>query len=244
MPRLATLKQLVRPSGALLLSAAIPAAGSFVALTLAITHANTLSGGGWGVVGLLLFGGALAVGGMLLPTNVLSLLCGWALGLTGGLAVALTAATIGSPLGYLIGKRLAGPGTMRVIGENPKGAAVCEAIARSSSARAFVLVALLRLSPVVPYGSTNVLAAVFDVRLPPLVLGTLLGLAPRAGAMVLLGAGMEQLDSETPVALWVWIIGGLATVAALILMSWAAKRALNKVAAEAVSASEPTVSQA
>lgn len=233
MSRLATIQQLARPTGVVLLSALIPALGSVVALTLAYRYDQALREGGPGVGVLLLVGGALAVGCLLLPTNVLSLLCGWAFGMPVGLAVALSSATLGSPLGYVVGQRLAGPAVMRVVEQNAKGAAVCEAIARSSKLRAFVLVCLLRLSPVVPYGSTNVLAALFKVPLLPFVMGTLLGLAPRAGAMVLIGAGLEQLESrESGVSPWFLGIGLAATVLALVLMSWVAKRALSTMAGD------------
>ena len=232
MPRLDTLKQLARPSGVVLLSALIPALGSLVALTLAVRYDEVLRGGGLGVGALLLIGGALAAGCLLLPTNVLSLLCGWAFGLPAGWAVALSAATLGSPLGYVIGQRLAGPGVTRVVEQNPKGAAVCEAIARASRFRAFVLVGLLRLSPVVPYGSTNVMAAVFKVPVLPFVIGTLIGLAPRAAAMVLIGAGLERLNSDVSVSPWLIGVGIAATLAALIVMSWVAKRALSNLAPE------------
>lgn len=243
MPRLATIKQLARPSGVVLLSALIPALGSLVALTLAYRYDEALREGGLGVGALLLIGGALAVGCLLLPTNVLSLLCGWAFGLPVGLAVALSAATLGSPLGYVIGQRLAGPGVTRVVEQNPKGAAVCEAITRASKPRAFVLIGLLRLSPVVPYGSTNVLAAVFSVPMLPFVLGTLVGLAPRAAAAVLLGAGLERLDAKASVSPWVWGVGITATVLALIVMSWVAKRALMRIASETPAIAEATISQ-
>ena len=244
MSRLTTLKPLARPMGVVFLSALGPALGSIAVLALAYAHADALREGGLGVLALLLIGGALAVGLALLPTHVLSLLCGWALGLPVGLLVVLTAATAGSPLGYALGRLLAGPGVMQVIERNPKGAAVCEAIARSSKPRAFVLIGLLRLSPVVPYSSTNVLAAVFRVPMLPYLIGTFIGLAPRAAAVVLIGAGLERLDSEASVSPWLLGLGIAATVAALVLMSWAGKRALNRVAAEAVSASEPAVSRA
>lgn len=233
MVRIATVKQLARPSGIVLLSAMGPAVGGVTALALAYTHADALRDGGLGVGALLLIGGALGCGLALLPTHVLSLLCGWAFGLPMGLAVALMGATLGSPMGYGLSKRLAGPGVMQVVQGNARGAAVCEAITRSSPWRSFVLVGLLRLSPVVPYGSTNVLAAVFRVPMMPFLLGTFWGLAPRAAAAVLLGAGLERLDSEASVSPWVWGIGIAATLAALIVMSWAAKRALDRVAVEA-----------
>ena len=233
MPRITTLKQLARPSGVVFFAALGQALGGVLALALAYRYADVLREGGLGIGALLLLGGALGCGLALLPTHVLSLLCGWAFGLPLGLAVALSGATLGSPLGYVIGQRLAGPGAMQVIARNPRGAAVCEAITRSSKPRAFLLISLLRLSPVVPYGSTNVLAAVFGVPMLPFVLGTMIGLAPRAAAVVLLGAGLESLDSDTPVSPWVWIVGAIATVAALVVMSWVAKRALDAVAQEA-----------
>jgi uncharacterized membrane protein YdjX (TVP38/TMEM64 family) len=192
---------------------------------------------------LLLIGGALGCGLALLPTHVLSLLCGWAFGLPAGLAVALLGATLGSPLGYGIGKWLAGPGVMQVIARNPEGAAVCDAITRSSPTRAFVLIGLLRLSPVVPYGSTNVLAAVFGVSWVPFIVGTFFGLAPRAAAVVFIGAGLERLDSDVGVSPWVLGVGIAATVAALFVMSWAAKRALVRVAVDGGNSIETIASQ-
>lgn len=232
MSRRDTIRQLARPSGIVFLSALGPALGGLAALTVAYTHADALREGGLAVFAMLWIGGASACGLALLPTHVLSLLCGWAFGLPAGLLVVLTAVTLGAPLGYVLSRRLAGPGVMAVISRNPRGAAVCEAIAQSSRPRAFVLVGLLRLSPVVPYGSTNVLAAVFAVPMLPFLLGTFLGLAPRAAAVVLLGAGLEQLDSETSVSPWLWGLGIAATVLALVVMSWAGKRALIRLSAE------------
>lgn len=242
MPRTTPLRHLARPSGVLLLSALVPGVGSLGGLALAYRYESEFRESGWVGATLLLVAGALAVGCWLLPTNVLSLLCGWALGLPVGLAIALSAATLGSPLGYVMGRRLAGPGVMRVVEQNPRGAAVCEAIARSSRCRALVLVGLLRLSPVVPYGSTNVLASVFQVPMLPFVAGTLIGLTPRAAAMVLIGAGLERLgqfDRNAIVSPWLFGAGLGATLAALIVMGWVAKRALSSLTVNAI-ADKPT----
>lgn len=230
MLQLDILKQLARPSGVVFFAALGQAVGGFGALALAYAYADTLREGGVVIAASLLIGGALGCGLALLPTHVLSLLCGWAFGLPMGLAIALAGATLGSPLGYGIGKALAGPGAMQVIARNPRGAAVCEAITQSSKPRALILIGLLRLSPVVPYGSTNVLAAVFAMPMVPFMLGTFFGLAPRAAAVVLLGAGLETLDSEASVSPWLWGIGIAATLLALVVMGWAAKRTLAKVA--------------
>ncbi len=223
------LKQSLRPTGVVFFAAVGQALGGFLALGLAVAYADALRAGGAGIVLLLLTAGVLGCGLALLPTHVLSLLCGWALGLPFGLTVALAGATLGSPIGYGIGRRLAGPGAMEVVARHPKGAAVCEAVTRASPMRAAVLVGLLRLSPVVPYGSTNVLAAVFGVPRLPFVVGTLIGLAPRAAVVVALGAGLERLDSEKQASPWLIAMGVAATVLLIILMGWFAKRAMARV---------------
>lgn len=210
------------------------AAGGLLVLGWAYAWSDWLREGGL-VVGLLLIGmGLLGCGLALLPTHVLSLLCGWSLGLPVGFAVALLTATAASPLGYGIGHKLAGPGMLEVIRRYPRGAAVCEAITRASRWRAGLLVGLLRLSPIVPYGSTNVLAAIFRVPMAAFVAGTLLGLAPRVLVVVGLGAGLEQLDFSKPAAPWMVPLGIAATVLALVVMGWVTKRALDQY-------TEPTV---
>lgn len=236
MPVLEHIKTLARPTGVVFFAAVGQALGGVVALGLAYAYADALRGGGPGIGLLLLTAGILGCGLALLPTHVLSLLCGWALGLPVGLAVALIGATLGSPLGYILGRSLAGPNVLAFVGRNPRGAAVCQAITQSSPARAGLLVGLLRLSPVVPYGSTNVLAAVFAVPMLPFVIGTLVGLAPRAAAVVALGAGLERLDSRASVSPWLVGAGIAATVLAVVLMGVAAKRALGRMVAEPTAA--------
>lgn len=215
-----------------LFAAVAQAAGGVAALALAVAYADTLRAGGMGIGLLLLIGGALACGLALLPTHVLSLLSGWAFGLPVGLAIALCGATLGSPIGYLLGQRLAGPGALQVIERYPRGAAVCRAITQASAARTALLIGLLRLSPVVPYGSTNVLAAIFAVPIRPFILGTAVGLAPRVAVVVALGAGLERLDTDKQASPWLLAAGLAATVLALLMMGWIAKRAVNAVAGQ------------
>ena len=193
----------------------------------AVAWSDWLRGGGL-EAGLLLIGlGLVGCGVALLPTHVLSLLCGWTLGLPIGFLVAVLTATAASPLGYAIGRKLAGPGMMELIQRYPRGAAVCEQITRASPARAGLLVGLLRLSPIVPYGSTNVLAAIFRVPMVPFVVGTLLGLAPRVLVVVGLGAGLERVDLSRPSSPWMVVLGIVATVLALVVMGWVTRRTLT-----------------
>jgi len=230
MKLIATARQAARPSGVVIFAALGQAAGGLLVLGWAYAWSDWLREGGL-AVGLILLGlGLIGCGLALLPTHVLSLLCGWSLGIYGGFALALLAATAASPVGYAIGRGLAGPGMIELIRRYPRGASVCEAITRASAWRAGVLVGLLRLSPIVPYGSTNVLAAIFRVPLRPFVLGTLLGLAPRVLVVVGLGAGLERLDFSRPASVWLVVVGVGATVLALVLMGWVTRQTLRRYA--------------
>lgn len=229
-----------RPSGVVLLAALGQLAGGVLVLGWAYARADWLAGGGAGVLLTLVVLGLLGCGLAILPTHVLSLLCGWAFGVPVGLAVALLTATLASPIGYAVLGRLAGAGLGSendsggggLADRYPRAAAVCEAVARASAMRAAVLVGLLRLSPVVPYGSTNVLAAVFGVPLRPFVAGTLVGLAPRVLAVVWIGAGLERLASGGSVSPWLFGAGVLATVAALGLIGRVMKQTLDRLVSE------------
>ncbi len=223
-----------RPAAVAFFAALGQLLGGVVALGVAYGMADTLRAGGWMVAGGLALVGALGCGLALLPTHVLSLLAGWSLGAGPGTLLAVAAATAGAPLGYALGGWLAGPGLLVWAERYPKVAVVCEAIRRAGPGRAFALLALLRLSPVVPYGTTNVLAAVFRLPRLPFVVGTALGLAPRVAVMAAWGAALEQLNAGTsPVGGWTLAAGAAATLGVVVLLGWIARRALGGVVAGA-----------
>lgn len=232
MFRRQTIRELGRPTLVLGLAAVCSALGGLVVLGVALSWSDELRDGGLGVLLMLLAAGTVGCGLWLMPTHVLSLVCGWSLGLPVGAAVALLGATLGSPLGYVIGGKLAGPGALVWAERYPKGAAVCAAITKASPWRAGWLVGLLRLSPVVPYGATNVLAAAFKLRPLPFVWGTALGLAPRVAVVAGLGAGLEQLEMTKPEG-WGWLVLGVVATGLMIAsFGWATRDALRRVAAE------------
>lgn len=230
MPRLKHLVTLARPTGVVFFAAVGQALGGILALSFAYAHADALRTAGLPFAAILLLGGALACGLALLPTHVLSLLAGWSLGLPLGFSVALLGATLGSPVGYRLGTLLAGPNAAEFANQYPKTRALFLAIRSASPAKAALLVGLLRLSPIVPYGSTNVLAAVTRVPLIPFVLSTFIGQAPRIFAVVALGAGLEALDSDQPTSPWLIALGLAATALAVILIGLFAKQALRRAA--------------
>lgn len=223
-----TVKELSRPTALLAFAAAGPAVGGALGLGVALANAQALRDGGAGVGAMLVLVGLVGCGLWVLPTHVLSLVCGWALGFPMGAAVALGTATLAAPLGYVVGGKLAGPGALVWAERFPKGAAVCGAMTRASAWRAGYLVGLLRLSPVVPYGATNVLAAAFGVRRGPFIIGTAFGLAPRVAVVAALGAGLERLEMTRPGGM-AWVVGGVvATVVMVLAMGWVTRGALRQ----------------
>ncbi|MEM9420135.1 MAG: VTT domain-containing protein [Planctomycetota bacterium] len=223
-----TIRELGRPAVIMFMAAAMAGLGGAVALAVLIGWSDELRDGGLQIALFLFVLGTFGCGLWLMPTHVLSLVCGWSLGFPLGAVVALSAATLASPLGYVVGGKLAGPGAMAWAERYPKGAAVCEAITRASAWRAGWLVGLLRLSPVVPYGATNVLAAAFTVRMGAFIWGTALGLAPRVIAVAGLGAGLEQLELTRPSGVGWLVVGVAATVLVLTSMGWMAWSTLRR----------------
>lgn len=224
-------KDLARPSGVIVFSVAGPGLGSVIALTFAYANADALRDSGLGLALLMMVFGGVAVGLAVLPTHALSLISGWAFGFWGGLAIAFLGALLGTPTGYFAGKRLSGPAIAELAARHRRSSAIFETLRTAPLGKASFLVALLRMSPVIPYAATNVLAAVMRVPLRAMLLGTLLGHAPRAGVVVAVGAGMQSLEEEQAPNYWFLGIGIAAAVLAIILMGVVAKRALERAAA-------------
>jgi uncharacterized membrane protein YdjX (TVP38/TMEM64 family) len=90
------------------------------------------------------------------------------------------------------------------------------------------IVFLMRLSPVLPFGTTNVLLATTGVSFTIYVLGTLLGLMPRLGLIALAAAGAEQLDFETAESRWMLAGGVAATAVCVVVLTMVGKHALDR----------------
>ena len=209
-------------------SAAVPAVGGAAALAAAYAAGDTLRSGGLTAALLLAIAGVLGCGCFLLPTQALALICGWALGGWGGAVLATAAATAAAPLGYALGGSLAGPGLADWAAHRPRAAAIFHGLQHEPPLRAGGLLALLRLSPVVPFGTINVMSAVFRLPMAPFMIGTAVGMAPRTTIVAFWGAALQRLEDGTARTHPGLLIGGaIATVAALLLVGWMARRALR-----------------
>ena len=183
-----------------------------------------------GALGVVLFVSAFSIlGGLaLLPTYAPSVLGGWAFGIGVGLLATLAGFLGAAARGFAISRHLSGERLLKVLDEYPRGRAVHRALLAGSAARTLLVVTLLRVPPNGPFAMTNLLLAATGVSWGPYLLGSLIGLAPRVAAAVVVGASLSTLDLrhlERGGPAYVTI--GLS-VAAVIALGWIANRGLRR----------------
>jgi uncharacterized membrane protein YdjX (TVP38/TMEM64 family) len=153
----------------------------------------------------------------LAPTYSTSLIAGWTFGFRAGFVAVMIGTVGGAVAGYVAARRLAADRVAATFAEHPKWELIRRALVDETVVKTLWLVFLLRLSPVLPFGTTNVLMATTGVKLSLYVIGTMLGLAPRLGLVALAAAGAERLDFNTAES-WYLLAGGLVATAVLILV--------------------------
>ena len=183
-----------------------------------------------GFRGVVIFTVAFAVLGflMLATTYSTSIIAGW----TFGFAMGFPAVTIGTLAGavscYLAAKWLAEERVRSVFGDHPRWDIVRRALMTDRPLNTLWIVFLMRLSPVLPFGTTNVLLATTGVSFTIYVLGTLLGLMPRLGLIALAAAGAERLDFDSAESRWMLAGGIVATALCVAVLTMVGKHALDR----------------
>jgi uncharacterized membrane protein YdjX (TVP38/TMEM64 family) len=183
-----------------------------------------------GMAGVVLFTVVFAVLGALAlaTTYSTSIIAGWTFGFALGFAAVMIGTVVGATLCYLLALRLAGDRIRALFGEHPRWEIVRRALMTDRPLKTVWIVFLMRLSPVLPFGTTNVLLATAGVPLGVYLLGTLLGLMPRLGLIALAAAGAEQLDFTTAESRWMLAGGIVATAACITVLAVSGKRALDR----------------
>lgn len=221
--------QKIGPAGPVaLIATVLPIAGSIGVLTLGPLAAYWLRGHGTGgaVVFTLsfMFLGAVA----LAPTYTTSMIAGWAFGFRVGFPAVLIGTVGGALLCYVAARRLAADRVASSFEHHPKWEVVRRALVEETAGKTLWIVFLLRLSPVLPFGTTNVLLATTRVRVWIYTLGTILGLVPRLGLVAMAAAGAERLDFASADSWWMLAGGLLATGLFILVMAVVGKRALDR----------------
>jgi uncharacterized membrane protein YdjX (TVP38/TMEM64 family) len=183
----------------------------------------------WGVLGGVLFILANAAATVLMvPGWVFTLTAGLLYGLGWGSLVAHTGSMTGAALAFLCGRYLVRSRVQTWLGHNKKFESIDRAVAR----KGWKIVAMIRLSPVIPFFLQNYLYSITRIGFWSYFLPSILCTLPGTILYVYLGAaGRYGVTGERPdggPVQWVLLgVGFAATVAGTLYIRRVAKRALE-----------------
>ncbi len=185
--------------------------------------------GVWGAIVYGLIYIAAVVG--LLPASVLTLAAGAIFGLVLGTIVVSLGSTIGAALAFLIARHLARDAVARQVRRYPR----FEAIDRAVGSGGWKIVAMLRLSPAVPFNLQNYLYGLTRIGFWPCVLTSWVAMLPGTVMYVYLGyagrAGLEAASggrTRSPAEWAILVVGLIATVVVTVYVTRLARKALRE----------------
>jgi uncharacterized membrane protein YdjX (TVP38/TMEM64 family) len=204
-----------------------PGVGASLIVPLSLTHADWLASHTQTILAPVALAVAVLCGLALLPTFVATVLLCWLYGAVHGLLLAIVctsaAALLGRLLAGLAGRRTVEP----VIRAHPRLRVVRAALLGNAFWSSARTVALLRISPVIPFAAVNVVAGLARARLDAFLLGSIAGMMPRAALVAAWSAKLQVLSFDRP-SDFGWLIAGIVvTVAVLALLSFWARAALR-----------------
>jgi uncharacterized membrane protein YdjX (TVP38/TMEM64 family) len=188
---------------------------------------------GMGPLGLVVFMGIYVVATILfLPGLILTLGAGAVFGIGWGFLAVSVGSTIGAGCAFLIGRYLARDKVAAVLEGKPKFVAIDRAVGE----KGWKIVALLRLSPVVPFNLQNYFYGLTAISFWPYLLASWIGMMPGTLLYVYLGAaGRVALEAAAegkvegdPLQTGFFIAGLVATVAVTIYVTKIARKALKE----------------
>ena len=157
----------------------------------------------------------------LVPGGPLSIGAGLVFGFW-GVPVVLAGATAGAALAFLVSRHVMQTPVRRMMEGRPRLLAVDRAVAEEG----WRIVALVRLSPLIPFNLQNYVFGVTRIGFWPFVLATALGIAPGAMLYVYLGIVGRSAGSAGPAKWTLLALGLLATVAVTVIVERRARAAL------------------
>jgi uncharacterized membrane protein YdjX (TVP38/TMEM64 family) len=166
------------------------------------------------------------------PGSLLTLGAGFVFGLAKGTVVVSLGSTAGAAAAFIVARNLAHDWVGRRIEGRPNLAA----IGRAVETEGFKIVLLTRLSPALPFNLLNYAFGLTAVSFRTYVLASWIGMLPGTIMYVYLGSAAKSvatlLSGETPRSAGqqaLFALGLAATVAVTIVVTRAARRALNEV---------------
>lgn len=168
---------------------------------------------------------------LMVPASALTIAVGAMFGLLTATITVSLASTTGAAFAFLIARYLARDRFSQQLKQHPKFAAVDQAIGREG----WKIVALLRLSPLVPFNLQNYLYGLTAIRFWPYVFTSWAAMLPGTFMYVYLGyigrASLESVSQDVqhgPLQWTMLVMGLLATAAVLWYVTRLAHRAIQK----------------
>ncbi len=203
-----------------------PAVGAVVLAATASYWVQPFLELGFEKVLLFLLGTVLLAGFSLIPTHASSLLGGMAFGTLGGIAMALLGTAGAALLGFLVLRNFCRERALAALSQRPRLEAIHKTLGEGHPARGAFLLAMIRLSPAMPFAATNLLMSTTGMGIGSFLTGSLLGMAPRVIAVAWLGSTMQELDLSQAGDQRLLLLGIVATIAVLIFFRGIARRQL------------------
>jgi len=161
---------------------------------------------------LLVFGAAYVIGTLLMvPAWIFPIAAGAAFGPWWGMLAAVVCSTLAAAVAFLVARHLARARVERAAKRIETFQAVDKAVRREP----FKVVALLRLSPVLPSGLKSYLLGLTTVKPHQYIVASALGMLPGLALKVYLGhIGRGAVDADGPMG-WILLAAGIAATLAL-----------------------------
>jgi uncharacterized membrane protein YdjX (TVP38/TMEM64 family) len=185
----------------------------------------------WGALGGVVYGAIYVIAALLfVPGSVLTLAAGALFGVVWGTVLVSVASTTAAALAFLIARHVARGAVEQMAARNPRFTAIDQGIREGG----WKVVALLRLSPVVPFSLSNYLYGLTPVAFGPYLLASWVTMLPATVLYVWLGAaGRAAAGGGRSPAEWALIgVGLVATLVATVMITRMARRRLEKVRAQ------------
>ncbi|MFO7904230.1 MAG: VTT domain-containing protein [Planctomycetota bacterium] len=165
---------------------------------------------------------------LFVPGTILTLAGGALFGLVVGTITVSIASTLGAAMAFLIGRYVARDKVAAMASRSRKFGAIDRAIDEGG----WKIVAMLRLSPAIPFNLQNYLYGLTPIRFWTCVVTSWLAMLPGTFLYVYLGhvtAAAVGADRERTTAEWVMLaVGLLATAAVTVYITWLARRKLQE----------------
>lgn len=166
---------------------------------------------------------------LMVPGTILTLVAGALYGLTVGTVVVSIGATVGASLCFLIGRYAVRERIANWAKRYPRFDAIDRAIGEGG----WKVVALLRLSPAIPFNVQNYLYGLTRIRFWPFAIASWLAMLPGTFLYVYLGhVTQAALTSDRGRSVGEWILLAVGLIATLVVSVYIARLARSKITQE------------